>query len=74
MQPLLIPVNKDYKWKLLLKIYLLFDLRSSKKILVKNVIKSIERAVPILKILIVNIFFSAEIFYVVDELSKEKIT
>ncbi len=72
MQPPLIPVNKDYKWELLSKILNVFDLRSSKQILAKNGIKSIETAVPILKILIVSIFFSSDISYVVNELSQKK--
>ncbi|TFH47386.1 MAG: IS4/IS5 family transposase [ANME-2 cluster archaeon] len=72
MQPPLIPTKRDYKWELLLKILNVFDLRSSKQILAKNGIKSIETAVPILKILIVSMFFSSDISYVVNELSQKK--
>lgn len=72
MKPPLIPINEDYKWKLLSEILNVFDSRSSKQILAKNGLKPIEKSTYTLKILIVSMFFSTEISYVVSELNQRK--
>ena len=68
----LIPINEDYKWRLLSDILSLFDLRSTKQILTKYEILPLEKSIPALKIVRVSMYFCLEISYVVSELEDKK--
>jgi len=48
MKPPLIPINEDYKWKLLSEIFNVFDLRSTKQILSQREISPLEKSIPAL--------------------------
>ncbi|MFY1112563.1 MAG: transposase [Methanosarcinaceae archaeon] len=68
MKAPLIPLNEDFKWKLLSEILNVFDLRSTRQILSRRGILPLHKSVPILKIVIMSMFFSSEISYAVREL------
>ncbi|AKB52581.1 hypothetical protein MSBRW_3328 [Methanosarcina barkeri str. Wiesmoor] len=72
MKPPLIPINEDYKWKLLSEILNVFDLRSTKQILSQYEILPLEKSIPSLKIVILSMYFCLEISYVVRELEEKK--
>ncbi len=57
MKPPLIPINVDYKWKLLSEILNVFDLRSTRQILAQYEILPLEKSIPSLKIVILSMFF-----------------
>ncbi|MGA9188699.1 MAG: transposase [Methanosarcina sp.] len=65
-------MNEDYKWRLLSKILNIFDLRSTKQILAQYEILPLEKSIPALKIVILNMYFCLEISYVVRELEEKK--
>lgn len=67
MQPPLIPLNEDHKWKLLSGILNVFDSRASRQILSRRGILPLHRSVPALKIVLMSMFFSSDISYVVKE-------
>lgn len=72
MKPPLIPINEDYKWKLLSEILNVFDLRSTKQILSQYQILPLEKSIPALKIVILSMYFCLEISYVVRELNEKR--
>jgi hypothetical protein len=72
LKPPLIPINEDYKWKLLSEILNVFDLRSTKQILSQYEILPLEKSIPALKIVILSMYFCFEISYVVRELEEKK--
>jgi hypothetical protein len=72
VKPPLIPVNEDYKWKLLSEILNVFDLRSTRQILAQYKILPLEKSVPSLKIVILSMYFCLEISYVVRELNEKR--
>lgn len=72
MKPPLIPINEDYKWKLLSEILNVFDLRSTRQILAQYEILPFEKSIPALKIVILSMYFCLEISYVVRELEEKK--
>jgi hypothetical protein len=72
MKPPLIPINEDYKWKLLAEILNIFDLRSTKQILAQYKILPLEKSIPVLKIVLTSMYFCLEISYVVRELEDKK--
>jgi len=72
VKPPLIPINEDYKWKLLSEILNVFDLRSTKQILSQYEILPLERSIPALKIVITSMYFCLEISYVIRELEEKK--
>lgn len=72
MKPPLIPINEDYKWKLLAEILNVFDLRSTKQILSQYKILPLEKSIPALKIVLTSMYFCLEISYVVSELEDKK--
>ena len=72
MKPPLIPINEDYKWKLLSEILNIFDLRSTRQILAQYEILPLEKSIPSLKIVILSMYFCLEISYVVRELDEKK--
>jgi len=73
VKPPLIPINEDYKWRLLSEILSVFDLRSSRQILAQYKILPLEKSIPALKIVIMSMYFCLEISYVVRELEEKKI-
>ena len=72
MKPPLIPINEDYKWRLLADILNVFDLRSTKQILAQNKVLPLEKSIPVLKIVLTSMYFCLEISYVVRELEDKK--
>jgi hypothetical protein len=72
VKPPLIPLNEDYKWRLLSEILNVFDLRSTKQILAQHKILPLEKSIPSLKIVILSMYFCLEISYVVRELEEKK--
>jgi len=72
MKPPLIPINEDYKWKLLSEILNIFDLRSTRQILAQYEILPLEKSIPSLKIVILSMYFCLEISYVVRELDEKR--
>lgn len=72
MKPPLIPINEDYKWKLLAEILNIFDLRSTKQILAQYKILPLEKSIPVLKIVLTSMYFCLEISYVVREMENKK--
>lgn len=68
MEPPLVVDESDSKWKLLESTIKLFDERNTKKIISKHGFKPLDKAVTVLKISIIAMFFSCEISYVVKEL------
>lgn len=72
MKPPLIPIKEDFKWRLLLDILNIFDLRSTKQILSQYEILPLEKSIPALKIVLMSMYFRLEISYVVRELEDKK--
>jgi len=67
MQPPLIPLNEDHKWKLLSEILNVFDSRTSRQILSRRGILPLHKSVPALKIVLLSMFFSSDVSYAVKE-------
>ncbi len=65
MQPPLIPLNEDYKWKLLSEILNVFDSRATRQILSRRGILPLQKSIPAIKIVLLSMFFSSDISYVV---------
>jgi hypothetical protein len=72
VKPPLIPINEDYKWRLLSEILNVFNLRSTKQILAQYGLLPLERSIPALKIVIISMYFCLEISYIVRELEDKK--
>jgi Transposase DDE domain len=72
VKPPLIPINEDYKWRLLSEILNVFDLRSTKQILSQYKILPLEKSIPALKIVLTSMYFCLEISYIVRELEDKK--
>jgi hypothetical protein len=72
MKTPLVPLNEDFKWKLLSEILNVFELRSCKQILAKRGILPLKKSIPVLKIVLLSMFFSSEISYAVSELQERK--
>ena len=72
MKPPLIPINEDYKWRLLSDILNVFNLRSTKQILAQYKLLPLEDSIPALKIVITSMYFCLEISYVVRELKDKR--
>jgi len=72
VKPPLIPINEDYKWRLLSEILNVFNLRSTKQILAQYGLLPLERSIPALKIVIMSMYFCLEISYIVRELEDKK--
>jgi len=66
------PNKRRYKWRLLSEILSIFDLRSTKQILAQYKILPLERSIPVLKIVILSMYFCLEISYIVSELNENK--
>jgi hypothetical protein len=67
MQPPLIPLNEDYKSTLLSEILNVFDSRAARQILSNRGILPLQRSIPALKIVLLSMFFSSDISYVIRE-------
>ena len=72
MKAPLIPLNEDFKWKLLSEILNVFDLRFCKQILTKRGILPLRNSVPTIKIVLLSMFFSCEISYALKELEERE--
>ena len=72
MKPPLIPINEDYKWRLLSEILNVFNLRSTKQILAQYKLLPLEDSIPASKIVITSMYFCLEISYVVRELKDKR--
>ncbi len=72
MKAPLIPLNEDFKWKLLSEILNVFDLRSCRQILTKRGILPLQKSVPAIKIVLLSLFFSCEISYAIRELEERE--
>jgi hypothetical protein len=68
MKAPLIPLNEDFKWKLLSEILNVFDLRSCRQILTKRGRMPLQKSVPAIEIVLLSMFFSCEISYAIKEL------
>ena len=62
-----IPVKGDEKWELLSKIIDKLETREAKKALARNKITPVNKAIKLLKVVILAIFFELEISYAVSE-------
>lgn len=65
-----IPVKGDDKWKILSKIVDKLESRETKKALARNGITPVNKAIKMLKIIILAMFFELEISYAVSEINK----
>lgn len=72
MEPPLILDLSDPKWKLFASIIKIFDTRKTRKIISRCGIKPLGKAVKILKIVLLSMFFSCDIAYIVNELKNRK--
>jgi hypothetical protein len=72
VKPPLIPINEDYKWRLLSEILNVFNLRSTKQILAQYKLLPLEDSIPALKIVITSMYFCLEISYIVRELKDKR--
>ena len=72
MKSPLIPLNEDFKWKLLSEILNVFDLRSCRQILTRRGILPLQKSVPAIKIVLLSMFFSCEVSYATRELKERE--
>ena len=72
MQPPLIPLNEDYKWKLLSEILNVFGSRATRQILSRRGILPLQKSIPAIKIVLLSMFFSSDISYVVREIEERE--
>ncbi len=72
MEPPLILDISDPKWELFGSIIKIFETRKTRKIISRCGIKPLGKAVQILKIVLLSMFFSCEVTYIVDELKNRK--
>lgn len=72
MEPPLILDLSDPKWELFAGIIKIFEVRKTRKIISRCGIKPLGKAVHILKIVFLSMFFSCEVAYIVDELKNRK--
>jgi len=70
MRLLVIPVEGDEKWELLSKIIDKLEKRETKKALARYKITPVNKAIKLLKVIILAIFFELEISYAVNEVNK----
>jgi hypothetical protein len=66
------PLNEDFKWKLLSEILNVFDLRFCKQILTRRGIVPLPKSIPAIKIVLLSMFFSCEISYAIKELKERE--
>ncbi len=66
----IVPVKGDEKWEILSKIVDKLESRETKKALARNKITPINKAIKILKVIILAMFFGVEISYAVNEVNK----
>ncbi len=72
MEPPLILDKSDPKWELYGNVIKIFEKRKTRKIISRCGIKPLGKAVQILKIVFLSMFFSCEIAYIVRELKNRK--
>ncbi len=66
----IVPIKGDEKWELLSKIVDMLETRETKKALARNGITPVNKAIKILKVVILAMFFELEISYAVSEVNK----
>ena len=66
----IIPAKGDEKWELLSKIIDRFETRETKKALARYKITPVNKAIKLLKVVILSMFFELEISYAVSEVNK----
>ncbi len=66
----IILVKGDEKWELLSKIIDKLEIRGTKKALARNKITPVNKAIKMLKVIILAMFFELEISYAVSEVNK----
>ena len=66
----IVPVKGDEKWELLSKIVDNLESRETKKALARNGITPVNKAIKLLKVIILAMFFELEISYTVSEVNK----
>ena len=64
------PIKGDEKWELLSKVIDKIETRETKKALARNKITPVNKALEILKVIILAMFFELEISYAVAEINK----
>ena len=64
------PIKGDGRWELLLKVIDKLESRETKKALARYKITPVNKAIEILKIVILAMFFELEISYAVSEINK----
>jgi len=72
MKAPLIPLNEDFKWKLLSETLNVFDLRSCRQILTKRGILLLQKSVPAIKIVLLSMFFPVKSPMPLKNYKKEK--
>ena len=65
-----IPVKGDEKWEILSKIVDKLETRDTKKALARNGITPVNKAIKLLKVIILAMFFEVEMSYAVSEVNK----
>ena len=65
-----IPVKGDEKWEILSKIVDKLETRETKKALARNGITPVNKAIKLLKVVILAMFFELEISYAVSEVNR----
>jgi hypothetical protein len=72
MKTPLVPLNEDFKWKLLSEILNVFDLGSCRQTLARRSRMPLQKIVPVIKIVLLSMFFSYEISYAVRDLEERE--
>jgi len=67
-----IPVEGDEKWELLRKIIDKLESRETKKVLARYKITPVNKAIMLLKVIILAMFFELEISYAVSEVNDKR--
>ena len=70
MKSPLIYDQKDFKWNLLGEILKIFDSRRTRQVLAGQGIKPLNKSVKMLKVVLIAIFFSRDVSFVLNELEE----
>jgi len=68
MKSPLIYDQKDFKWNLLGEILKIFDFRRTQQVMARHGIKPLNKSVKLLKVVLIAIFFSRDVSFVLNEL------
>lgn len=72
MEPPLIVDKNDSKWMLLSRVLKIFDSRAARQVIAREGVRTDEHAIAILKVVLVAMFFSLNISYVVNEAKRRR--